>query len=43
MSWPACTVTFAADVTKAAPLLPSHVTCPARRIRAAGPQELAPV
>src|SRR5690349_12512555 len=43
MSWPACTVTFAAGVTKVAAQLPSHVTCPTTRIRAGGPQEVAPV
>ena len=43
MSWPTCTVTFAAGVTKVAAQLPSHVSCPATRIRAGGPQELAPV
>jgi hypothetical protein len=36
-------VTFTAGITKFAAQLPSHVTSPATRIRAGGPQALAPV
>jgi hypothetical protein len=43
MSWPTCTVTFTAGIPKVAAQLPSHVTSPATRIRAGGPQALVPV
>jgi hypothetical protein len=38
-----CTGPFTAGIPKFASQLPSHVSCPATRIRAGGPQPLVPV